>query len=184
MIGLTGGDVCAPIWRRFMEMAHKGLPVKDFPDADDVPGASDARVKAKALRKKLHPEREWVRDWRPAKAAATPDAAASQQPAATKHPVPVDNGDTPPAGWQFDVRRDTPPGLTEIKPVSKPKPTGDRLEEPVQPLRPGAVKPQTAPKSPVERPAAPKPPVERPVAPRPPVERPADPNPAPADVPL
>jgi penicillin-binding protein 1A len=178
MIGLTGGDVCAPIWRRFMEMAHKGLPVKDFPDADDVPGASDARVKAKAMRKKLHPEREWVRDWRPSKTTATPDAAASEKPAAAKNQLPADKGDTPPAGWQFDVRRDTPPGLTELKPATKPKPAGERPEDPVQPVRPGAVKP------PAERPVAPKPPVERPVAPRPPVERAVDPNPAPADVPL
>jgi penicillin-binding protein 1A len=165
MIGLTGGDVCAPIWRRFMEMAHKGVPEKDFPEADDVAGASDAKVKARALRKKSHSEQAWVRDSRP-RAAETPEAPAeSQRPAAAPvRRTPVDNGDTPPAGWQFDVHRTEPirPGnaaphgtLTEIKPPVRPKP--DHVDEPVRPIRP----------------AAPKPPLEH-----------LDPNPAPVDVPL
>jgi 1A family penicillin-binding protein len=181
MIGLTGGDVCAPIWRRFMEMAHKGLPEKDFPAADEVPGASDAKAQAKALRKKKHVERAWVRDVRP-QATEAPEAPPESAPGAAKsnpHPT-TDGGDTPPAGWQFDEHHSEPgrpgnSGLVEIKPPTRPKPAGDHLDEPVRPLRPAAAKPAEHPAEPVRpmRPQAPKP-----------VERQVDPNPAPADVPL
>ncbi len=31
MAGMTGGQLPAEIWRRFMIVAHRGLPVRDFP---------------------------------------------------------------------------------------------------------------------------------------------------------
>jgi penicillin-binding protein 1A len=167
MIGLTGGDVCAPIWRRFMEMAHKGLPVKDFPDADEVPGASDARAQAKALRKKKYVERGWVRDVRPQATATPAPAVETPLPASKPNQRPtVDNGDSPPAGWQFDTHRSEPirpagvqppGGLTEIKPPKRPKPAPAHVDEPVRPVRPVAPKP---------------------------VENPVDPHPVQADVAL
>lgn len=96
MIRLTGGDVCAPIWGKFMRQMHQNLPVKDFPDPGSLPEADEARKLAKAKPKGVR-----------ATPSATPSPAAggaSKPPARpTVEPGQLQEIDAEgrPAGWVY-----------------------------------------------------------------------------------
>ncbi|MBC7545224.1 MAG: PBP1A family penicillin-binding protein, partial [Candidatus Sericytochromatia bacterium] len=170
MIGITGGDVCAPIWKTFMEKIHKGLPEKKFPDPEKVAGASDAKAAAKVLRAKTKiVEHTWEPDSSPRRTGPTEPQHEDAPAKAPRRPSSEATTDAPPAGWQFEESKARPgaaqPGGTtpphdewrELKPIAPIPARPHPVEEPARPAKPAAVKP---------------------------VEHQADPNPAPADVPL
>lgn len=151
MYHIFGGDICAPIWRRFMSEVSKEMPVAQFtpPDWRELKGTVASIGKGKNSR-----DGKWdeVDEKNPrSRRSAEPIMPAGIQPSPlVRFADPRDN--VPPPGWAFD------------EPVTRPSVEAPPIDPPTG--RPPVVPPVDRP---VDRPADP--PVERTL---PPVERPVE----------